>query len=172
MGSSKASRFFIIVLVLAVLIIGGSYLLKQQNLQKSSSTAPIGQDTSKDGSVKQQPLRDSAGLPNPPATSSGKPVEVFVQTVKEDAKESSDLSFTNCKASPGVIKVKVGQKITIKNNDDKDIILQITVGAQPKIEAKKSISYAFTVGPAIYTYSCDHVGGDTVVKAGIINLEK
>lgn len=164
------NRFLLIIVVLAILIVGGAYLYKQ-SLKPNGSKQSLKSDQLTQTDSTNQTKRDSDGLPVAPATSSGKPVEDFVVTVKQDAKESADLSITDCKANPGVIKVKKGSTITIKNNDDKEITLQITVGAQPKVAAKKSLPFTVDTQKAIFTYGCDQTGGDSVVKAGVLYVE-
>lgn len=171
---NRSIRFFAIIALLAVAIVVGLYFFKQKFL-KSNPLLPVNQatqpkNTSNKGSLGQS-LRDSAGLPVSPATSSGQAVEEYVKTVKQDAKESADLTITDCKANPGVIKVKKGSTITIKNNDSQEIRLRITINALPKVEAKKSIPFTVNVEPAIYGYGCDHTGGDSVAKAGVLNVE-
>lgn len=160
------NRFLVIIVVLAVLIVGGAYLYKQslkpgglkQNLQPGTTQNPN----------EPQPKHDQSGLPATPATTSGQPVTQFVQTVKEDAKETSDLTVTACKANPGVIKMKTGSKITIKNNDSKDITLSIAAGAVFTVPAGKVQSFDLKIEPAIYTYSCDQKDGTSVGKSGIL----
>lgn len=165
-------RFLLVILVAAMIIVGGIYVYKQNFFKKGSSSqttkkAPLNVKNSEG-----QPLRDSVGLPANPATTSGKTVEDFVQTVREDAQESSDLNIRNCLADPGVIRVKLGQKINVKNSDDKNITLSIAVGMVPTIAANKSVSLSITAEPAIYTYGCSSSGGISQAKAGVMDIYK
>ncbi|OGE31529.1 hypothetical protein A2631_00200 [Candidatus Daviesbacteria bacterium RIFCSPHIGHO2_01_FULL_44_29] len=168
----KIIKFLLVILVIGLVIIGGLYAYKQNFFQKGSSSPTAKKAPSNIKNSAGQPLRDSVGLPVTPATTSGKTVEDFVKTVKEDAQESSDLNIRNCLADPGVIRVKLGQKINVKNSDDKDITLSIAVGMVPTIPAKKSVSLSITAEPAIYTYGCSSSGGTSQAKSGVMDIYK
>ncbi len=169
------TRVITAFVVLAILIVGGLFLYKQ-NSSKLGSKTPVVQNkvqprTQTTGTAG-QPLRDKTGLPQTPATSSGKQVDDFIQTVKEDAKATANISITNCKISPAVAKLKAGSKITIKNNDSKEASLQVVVGGIYTVAAGKTQTFDLKIEPAIYAFACVHTGGDTVVRSGVFEVEK
>lgn len=171
--NSKLIRFLLVMIVTGVLIVGGIYVVKQNLFKRDLLPTPATSQTpssAKNSGV--QTARDKNNLPVTPATTSGQPVEQYIQTVEQEAKESSTLSFTNCLANPGEVKVKTGQKITIKNNDAQDISLDITIKFHPTISAHQSIEAAVTQEPSVIAYGCSHKDGTTQVRSGVMDITK
>lgn len=164
MGNNSTIRFFMMFVVVAILIVAGSYLYKQ--FQKTKGIPGITNNTTKNSTSK-------AGLPSLPSSPSAKQTNQYVADVQKQAQDANNLTFTNCIANPAVFKVKEGDAFTIQNNDEKDIKIAISSNAIYNIPAKKTQQVKMTTEAAIYKYGCSYPAGGTAnPQAGVIYVTK
>jgi len=157
-------KFIAAILGLALLIVGGVYLLKQQTAQKQKVVA----------SKVQPPAPTSAPAVSRTATVSAqeqKQIDNFVAKVQTEAKSTDTLTLTKCIADPQEFKVKTGGSFSIVNKDNQDITVRFSPDAIFQVPAGKTISAKMTTEPAIYKYGCLYKDG-VRVQAGVVYVTK
>lgn len=115
-----------------------------------AATPPASSTSAAKQKALQQLIADSPGADATSAQLADYSGRVFQASV-----ESSTLDVTNCTPEPGVLRVKIGQTIKLKNQDP--VTHKVTHG-QFNFEAlaKSETSVRFDVkSPGIYTYACD-----------------
>lgn len=166
-------KFLGIILGLSLLILGGVYLLKQYQLQKSASTSPTQVDRQPAGT---SPMPDLPGgpakIPQIPSSPSAQQLREYVTKVQEQAQGGNVLKISQCIAEPNDFKIKTGDSFTITNSDDKEVKLSIALNAVYTVGANKTLTVKMAAEPAIYKYSCEQTGGIFNAQAGVIYVTK
>lgn len=165
-------KFLLLIIILSILIVSGVYVLQKSAARHSQKDQKTNQQKPMSEVSKVASPNATTSLPPAPSTQSGKPVDEFVNQVRQSAKETTTLNITKCSANPAVLKIKQGQKLTIKNNDAQIITLRVAAGAIYTVEASKTSTETINIEPAIYTYACDKKEGDSVARAGVIEVIK
>lgn len=161
-----------IFLIAALLIVGGIALIRNKFVLPK---LPTSFTNNAYPSPEAQPNDQSSKslVPVLPSSPSAQQVKLYLETVKNQAVTSDTVIFLNCKASPTVIKLKVGSKITLKNSDQKAIVANINFDNNFPVPGESSV----TVTPKVvaggsYYMSCQHQASDFIDKALLIEVSK
>lgn len=94
--------------------------------------------------------------PGPDATAEEK--QAYFDLATKVAKSGNIISINDCTASPDVLKVKLGENISVKNTGSADI--KFGLGAANKVSIKAGQTVAvkdlFTKGAGLYGYGCEN----------------
>lgn len=169
-------KLIALVVGLAVLIVAGgfSYRYYQGRSQQPvvSNNQTITSEVADQQDKANVSLNADAILPSPPAATSGALLDKYVQEVQQVAVEGDALEITNCAGKPSSIRMKKGSRLTIKNNDSKEITIMLNANNTYTVPAKSSQAFTITAGIALYSYICSQKDRITLRNAGSMEIVK
>ncbi len=156
---SDQSKAAIIALIIAAGFVG--FLLVGRNKKDSpnSSTVNVNQGTTdKKVSSEENSAQVQKLLTTDLGTDvTGQKAKEFAKNVMEIAIDTQSMSISNCRGTPAIAKVKLGQNLMVKNMDAKAHVLKSGEDTILEIEAnaEKSIKPSFVHGVGVYGFACD-----------------
>lgn len=174
----KVLNLIILVLVIVAIYLGYSVYRKSQNKGLENKNISVN-NSSPSGSIVATSSSNTSLPRKLPSNLSEEEKKVLdFESVKSDeekraqmalaqklAKQEDNLEISGCSGNPVVIKVKLGQNLTLKNNDKvkHNFIVNNNHQYEVAAESVKSIIADFQKGPGLYGYRCDSFGTSGVI---------
>lgn len=162
-------KLIAIVVGLSIIIVGGSYLYKQNKLKTQApqtNTTILEKQTTNDKAS----TRSAQVLPSLPASPSSEESQKYAEQITAMAQSADTLTLSNCKADPLVVKFKSGNKLTVKNTDTQGIIVYI---GSESLSIAPSLSQTIEpkLTPAQYSVACQHSAKDYNGQAAVLYVQ-
>src|SRR3989344_6642649 len=167
-------RFIGLIVVISLLIAGGSFLAKQF-LPKGNSSKSTQQTNQLDQANNQASAGNNKdvkiqGLPTLPASASSQQQTEFLNTASEKAVETNKVELTNCKPNNASIRLKKGENLNIKKNDNRLIVVDFNSSNVFPVDGKKEFEAKLNLKTGFHFLSCQHSAEDHNPKAGIVEI--
>jgi len=158
----KKIQLPLIIILLAVALVLGQAIYKQQSPQPSKESLP--RETNSSNLPKLLPpdlTADEKAVLNPPSPDApAAEREKHSALAAKLSKESDSLDITNCRSNPLVLRIKINKNLIVKNsgNIDRKLIFDDTHKHQIAKNSTTNIKVDFGHGVGLYGYICEGVG--------------